>query len=103
VREDIMAKEKETASEKGAEIGKAIGSAIGKEIDKERESGGCCEKKWQKRPAGGGGAVYGLGLIGSLIYFIQHATGFWMGALGILKAIIWPVLLVYKLLGMVGL
>jgi len=43
-------------------------------------------------------AVYGLGLIGAAIYFIQHATGFWMGVLGLLKAIIWPVLLIYKLL-----
>ena len=49
------------------------------------------------------GAVYGLGLIGAAIYFISHATGFWIGVLGILKAIVWPVLLVYgafKQLGM---
>lgn len=44
-------------------------------------------------------AVYGMGLIGAAIYFIQHAPTFWMGVLGILKAIIWPVLLVYKLMG----
>jgi len=25
------------------------------------------------------GAVYGLGLIGSAIYFIMHATTFWAG------------------------
>lgn len=43
-----------------------------------------------------GGAVYGLGLIGAAIYFISTATGFWMGALGFLKAIVWPVLLVYQ-------
>ncbi len=43
-------------------------------------------------------AVYGLGFIGSVIYFIQHATGFWMGVLGILKAIVWPAFIVYKLL-----
>ena len=45
-----------------------------------------------------GGAVYGLGLIGAAIYFIQHATAFWLGVLGFLKAIIWPVFVVYKLL-----
>jgi hypothetical protein len=45
-----------------------------------------------------GGAVYGLGLIGAAIFFIGHAASFWAGVLGFLKAIIWPVILVYKLL-----
>lgn len=44
------------------------------------------------------GAVYGLGLIGAAIYFIGTATSFWIGVLGFLKAIIWPVFLVYELL-----
>ena len=44
-----------------------------------------------------GGAVYGLGLIGAAIYFISHAATFWMGVLGLLKAIIWPVFAVYWL------
>jgi hypothetical protein len=42
-----------------------------------------------------GGAFYGLGFIGACIYFISHASGFWMGVLGFLKAIIWPVIFVY--------
>jgi hypothetical protein len=42
------------------------------------------------------GAVYGLGFIGAAIYFISSATGFWMGVLGFLKAIVWPVFLVYE-------
>jgi len=46
----------------------------------------------------GGDAVYGLGLIGSAIYFIQHASGFWPGVLGLLEAFVWPVIVVYKLL-----
>lgn len=41
----------------------------------------------------GGGAVYGIGLIGALVYFIQHADTFWMGVLGVLKAIIWPAIM----------
>lgn len=41
-------------------------------------------------------AVYGLGFVGAAIYFISIATSFWMGVLGFLKAIIWPVLLVYE-------
>ena len=43
-------------------------------------------------------AVYGLGLIGALIYFISNATSFWMGALGFLKALVWPAFLVYEAL-----
>lgn len=43
-------------------------------------------------------AVYGLGFIGALIYFISSATSFWMGALGVLKAMVWPAYLVYELL-----
>jgi hypothetical protein len=39
--------------------------------------------------------VYGLGFIGAAIYFISHATGFWMGVLGFLKAIVWPAILVF--------
>ena len=41
---------------------------------------------------------YFMGFVGALIYYIQHANGFWMGVLGFLKAIIWPALFVYKLL-----
>ena len=48
------------------------------------------------------GAVYGMGFIGAVIYFIVHATGFWMGLLGILKAIVWPVFLVYELFKYLG-
>ena len=51
------------------------------------------------RSAGGGGnAVYGLGLIGALVYYIQAADGFWSGVLGILKALVWPAFVVYELL-----
>lgn len=45
---------------------------------------------------GGSDAVYGLGFIGALIYYIQHATTFGMGLLGLGKAIVWPALLMYK-------
>ena len=45
-----------------------------------------------------GPAIYGLGFIGALIYFIQAATGFWIGVLGFFKAIFWPAFLVYYLL-----
>jgi len=41
-------------------------------------------------------AIYGLGLIGAAVFFISHATSFWMGVLGFLKAIVWPAILVYE-------
>ena len=47
----------------------------------------------QNAPAG---MVYGLGFIGAAIYYISVATSFWMGVLGFLKAIVWPVFLVYE-------
>jgi len=46
----------------------------------------------------GAGAVYGLGLIGAAIYYIQNAPTFWDGVVGLLKALVWPAYLVYKLL-----
>lgn len=45
-----------------------------------------------------GSAVYGLGFIGAAVYYISISTGFWMGVLGFLKAMIWPALLVYEIL-----
>jgi len=42
------------------------------------------------------GVIYGLGIIGAAIYFIGQATTFWIGVLGFLKALIWPVLMVYE-------
>jgi hypothetical protein len=50
-----------------------------------------------------GGAVYGLGFIGAAIYYISTATGFWMGVLGVLKALVWPAFLVYELMSFLGL
>ena len=45
----------------------------------------------------GGGAVYGLGFIGALIYFIQSATSFWDGAYGVFQAIVWPAYFIYEI------
>lgn len=42
------------------------------------------------------GAVYGLGFIGAAVYFISHATSFWLGVVGILKAMVWPAFFVYE-------
>ena len=47
-------------------------------------------------------AVYGLGLIGAAIYYIGAASSFGMGVLGFLKALVWPVFLVYEALKSLG-
>jgi hypothetical protein len=43
-----------------------------------------------------GGVVYGFGLIGAAVFFIGKATTFGAGVLGLLKAIVWPAVLVYE-------
>jgi len=63
-----------------------------KNSQKCRECGAC----------GSAGAVYGLGFIGAVIYYISNATGFWMGVLGFLKALVWPAFLVYESLKVLG-
>lgn len=47
---------------------------------------------------GGSGAIYGLGVVGALFYFLQGATNANMVLIGIGKAFFWPALLMYKLL-----
>ena len=47
--------------------------------------------------AGVMGGGWFLGFVGALIYFLQHASTFWLGIVGFLKAIVWPAYLVYHL------
>lgn len=44
------------------------------------------------------GAVYGLGLIGALVYYISEAANFGEGLVGVLKALVWPAFVVYELM-----
>jgi hypothetical protein len=70
------------------------------------EKKGWREKKaWRPRQrppqngtAAGGGAVYGLGMIGALVYFFRSAQTGQDYVLAVPKAVVWPALLVYKLL-----
>lgn len=50
--------------------------------------------------AGGG---YGLAFVGVAVYFVQQADGFWTGVLGILKAMVWPAILIYKVFSLLNL
>jgi hypothetical protein len=58
-------------------------------------------RTWRNTGGTPGNAVYGLGLIGALVYYIQAADGFWEGVLGVFKALVWPAFLVYELLKLV--
>ena len=64
------------------------------------------EEKHQKtkviRQGGASEAVYGLGMIGAWVYFISHATTFWIGVLGFVRGIFWPAMLVYEVLKHLG-
>jgi len=60
------------------------------------------DKKRKHHGHRGCGAVYGFGFIGAAVYYISTATGFWMGVLGILKAIVWPAIIAYGLLKFLG-
>ena len=54
----------------------------------------------QRKPASaaGGGAVYGFGLIGALVWFWQQANGVGEHVVGVLKGFVWPAFLVYDAL-----
>ncbi len=56
---------------------------------------------WMMGCGGGhqaGGAVYGLGFLGALIYFLQHAATLGDGFMGVIKAVVWPGVLIYRVL-----
>lgn len=65
----------------------------------------CCETKPVCKCSGGnscGNAIYGLGVIGALFYFLKGATTFVAVMTGIGKAIFWPAILMFKLLTYLG-
>lgn len=77
--------------------------------EKNKKTECCCDvKKMDKkhhhfhRGYGDSGAIYGLGMIGALFYFLSNATSFGMVMLGIGKAIFWPAILMFKLLTYLG-
>ena len=58
--------------------------------------------RWKGRPPArnappaGGGAVYGLGMIGALVYFLGSARSGQDYVLALGKAVVWPAILVYR-------
>ena len=47
---------------------------------------------------GGGGAVYGLGFLGSLFYYIQNMNSLGDFVFGVVKSFLWPAFVVYHIL-----
>jgi hypothetical protein len=43
-----------------------------------------------------GGALYGLGIFGSCVYFWQQADGFWEYVLAVFQGVFWPAFMVYQ-------
>lgn len=66
----------------------------------------CCDSHccggWKFGTRSGCGGIYGLGFVGAAIYYISTASGFWMGVLGVLKAIVWPAFLIFEMLKFLG-
>ncbi|RJQ35021.1 hypothetical protein C4568_01710 [Candidatus Parcubacteria bacterium] len=60
------------------------------------------KKQRVMRGGDGGGFVWFLGAIGAAVYYIQSADSFLQGAFGILKALVWPAMLVYYFLQSLG-
>lgn len=69
-------------------------------MEKGKSKDKSCNMKCNTNCAEGG--FYFLGFIGAATYYISNATGFWSGALGFLKALIWPAFLIYELLKFLG-
>lgn len=43
-------------------------------------------------------SIYGMAFIGAAVYYIQHSVTFWAGVLGVIKALFWPAMIMYKIL-----
>lgn len=72
-------------------------------MKKENSQSECCLEMTKCKPHhgynhGGSGAIYGLGIIGALFYFLQGATTFTAIMTGIGKAIFWPAIILFELL-----
>ena len=72
-------------------------------MDKDEKTTECCKGMVFKRHHGHNhgscsNAIYGLGVVGALFYFLKGAATFGAVMMGIGKAIFWPAILMFKLL-----
>jgi len=66
------------------------------------EQGPKCNWKGHMHCHGSGGAMYGLGFLGALVYYLTTATTIIGGVIGVFKAVLWPAFLVYGVLKFLG-
>jgi hypothetical protein len=62
----------------------------------EREGGWVMSTGRNAGAAAGGGAIYGLGIFGALVYFWQQADTFWEYLLAVVQGLFWPAFMVYE-------
>lgn len=60
------------------------------------------KKKWHRGTSGAFGFFYFVTFIGTATYYLHQTVGFWPGVLDILKAIVWPAFLIYKVFTLLG-
>ena len=67
----------------------------------------CCESglghrgRWFRRGSGdnhAGNAVYGIGMVGAFVYYMQNAHTFGGVLYGLLKAVLWPGFLIFEVM-----
>jgi hypothetical protein len=58
--------------------------------------GGVVMSNSRNAGAAGGGAIYGLGIFGALVYFWQQANTFWEYLLAVVQGLFWPAFMVYE-------
>jgi hypothetical protein len=52
--------------------------------------------------AAGGGAIYGLGILGAWVWFFQEADTFWEYILVVFQGLFWPAFMVYEVFRALG-
>jgi len=55
-----------------------------------------------KAGAAGGGAIYGLGILGAFVYYWQQSDSFWEYVLTFFQALLWPAFMVYEVFSALG-
>lgn len=63
----------------------------------------CCghdHKRYGMMHKGFGSGFYCLGIIGAAFYYVQQVSGFWPIVVAILKALVWPAFIIYKVFSM---
>lgn len=63
----------------------------------------CDQCHCQPKSTSTGNGVYGLGMIGTAFYFLQHAGSFTDVVMAIVQAVFWPAILVYHALKLLNL